>query len=697
MLTFATPKTKKMNSIKFKFFACSTMLVMLSANLIGQTTMVTSSGSSLKDLSVTAVTKAEDPVIITIDGKPVLKSEFEAVFFKNNPSREVKDRKSVEEYVDLFINFKLKVREAEEMGLDTMKNFINELAGYRKQLANPYLTDKNVNEQLIREAYDRLNYEIHASHILIKLSEDALPKDTLEAWNRIMNYRNRAMKGEDFGKIARETAEKGDPSAKDNFGDLGYFTAFSMVYPFETAAFNTKPGEISMPVRTRFGYHIIKVWEKRASMGEVLVAHIMLRMKKDATRDDSLNVKKRIDEIYTKLKAGEKFEDLCAQFSEDKGSAQKGGQLPWFGTGKMPSIDFEKKSFNLKNNGDFSEPFTTNYGWHIVKRIDKRELASFEQMQNELKQKVAKDQRSQMGRKSMIAKIKSENNFTEYKVTKKKTTTFPAMDELISRLDSSFWEGKWSAEKVKGLNKPIFRLGTRDYTQEEFAKYIEQRQTKRPKGDLNQIILAQYNNWIDEQCIVLEESKLDVKYPAFKALMQEYRDGILLFDLTDKKVWTKAMKDTVGLKSFHENNKNNYLWPDRADVTLYRCADEKIAAQVKSLMKKKKSDKEITEKVNASSQLNLNIENIMYLKGERALIDKNWKEGIAEPMKDETDGKLYIVKVNRLLTPSPKSINEAKGIITSDYQNYLEQEWIKSLRATHKFTVNQEVVKSVGK
>ena len=662
-----------------------------------QNSLINTSRSNIKNITSPPASTTDDPVIISIDGKPVLKSEFEAVFFKNNPTRTIKDQKSVDEYVDLFVNFKLKVREAEEMGLDTAKNFISELAGYRKQLSNPYLTDKSVNEALIKEAYERLKMEIRASHILVKISEDALPKDTLEAYNKIMNYRSRALKGEDFGKIARETAEKGDPSAKENFGDLGYFTAFSMVYPFENAAFATKVGDISMPVRTRFGYHIIKVWDKRASMGEILVSHIMIRIKKDATKDDSLSARKRIDEIFSKLKSGEKFEDLCAQFSEDKGTAQKGGQLPWFGTGKMPSVEFEKKAFELKNNGDISEPFTTTYGWHIIKRVDKREIASFEQMQNELKQKVARDQRSQMGRTSMIAKIKKENNFTEFYVTKKNTTIFSALDEIIVKLDTTYWEGKWSMEKVKGMNKPLFQMGTRTFTQEDFAKYLELRQTKRPKSDVSAVVKAQYKNWVDEQCIAMEESKLESKYPAFKALMQEYRDGILLFDLTDKKVWTKAMKDTVGLKSYYDANKNKYLWADRADVTLYRCADNKVADQVTKLMKKKKSDKEITETINKSSQLNLNIENIMYLKGERSIIDNNWKEGISAPVKDESDGKLYILKVNKLIPPTPKTINEAKGIITSDYQNYLEQEWIKSLRKKHSVVVNQEIVKTVGK
>ena len=648
-------------------------------------------------MTVFAQTKNGDQIILKIDNKPITKAEFEAVYFKNNPTREVKDSKSVEDYMELFINFKLKVKNAEELGMDTVKNFINELTGYRKQLANPYLTDKNVNDQLIKEAYERLKTEIHASHILVKIAEDALPKDTLEAYNKIMNFRNRAIKGEDFGKIARETAEKGDPSAKENKGDLGFFTAFSMIYPFETAAYNTKIGEISMPVRTSYGYHIIKVWEKRPASGELLVSHIALRLKKDATKDDSLNAKKKIEEIYAKLKSGSSFEELCSQFSEDKSTASKGGQLPWISRGKLPLIEFENKAYELKENGQISEPFLTSYGWHIVKRIDKKELPAFEQMRNELKQKVEKGQRGQVGRASMIAKIKNENGFAEFTIKNKKGLSFPAFDELVSKLDSSYWEGKWSSEKAKGLAKPLFKVGESTYTQTDFAKYVEQRQTKRPKNDFSSVLKLQYNNWVNDKCIALEESMLDKKYPEFRALMQEYRDGILLFDLLDKKVWTKAMKDTTGLKNFHNENKNNYLWDERADVTLYKCADEKIAKQAKSLITKKKSDKEITDVINKNSQLNISVENIMYLKKERKLIDDNWKEGISNPVKDETDGKFYVIKVNKLLPKQPKSLNEAKGAITADYQTFLEKEWVKELRAKHKVEVNKEILSTVGK
>jgi peptidyl-prolyl cis-trans isomerase SurA len=648
-------------------------------------------------LNLFAQSKGGDQIILKIDDKPITKSEFEAVFFKNNPNKEVKDQKSVEEYMEMFINFKLKVKNAEELGMDTARNFLNELAGYRKQLASPYLTDKTVNEQLILEAYERLKTEVHASHILVKVSEDALPKDTLEAYNKIINFRNRALKGEDFGKIAKETADKGDPSARDNKGDLGFFTAFAMVYPFETAAYNTKVGEISMPVRTAFGYHIIKVWEKRPASGEILVSHLALRMKKDASKEDSLNAKKKIEEIYGKIKSGSNFEDLCSQFSDDKSTASKGGQLPWISRGKLPFIEFENVAFNLKANGDISEPFLTAYGWHIVKRIDKRDLATFEKMRNELKQKVEKGQRGQVGKASMIAKIKNENVFTEFTTKNKKNVSFVALEEVISKLDTTFWEGKWNSESAKGMTKPLFKIGSATYTQLDFAKFLEQRQTKRAKSDFNVVVRTQYNTFVNEKCISLEESMLDKKYPEFKALMQEYRDGILLFDLLDKKVWSKAMKDSVGLKNYYEQNKNNYLWEERADVSLYKCADDKIAKQVKSMISKKKTDKEITENINKNSQLNLNIENIMYLKKERKLIDENWKEGLFGPLKDESDGKLYVVKVNKLLPKQPKQINEAKGAITSDYQNYLEKEWVKELRSSHKLEINKEVMATVGK
>lgn len=697
-------------------------------------------------LSLSIIAQTSEPVIMTINGKPVYKSEFENVYHKNSGKEVSKEQKSVNEYVDLFSTFKMKVFEAEENGLDTNSSFKTELAGYRKQLAAPYLTDKNVNDALLKEAYERMKTEVKAAHILIRLTEDALPKDTIEAYTRLiiirdalmgknpspakiaeyenllkksssaltkestkqdtLNYNAKlnAVKGitatlnsgtDKFAAAAKKTSE--DPSAVDNGGDLGYFTSLQMVYPFENAAFNTNVGEITMPVRTRFGYHILKVSDKRPSQGEILTAHIMVKFAKDMSEKDKANLKTKIDEIYTKLKVGEKFEDLARQFSDDKPSAEKGGQLQWFGSSRMP-IEFEKAAFALNNNGDYSEPFMTTYGWHIVKRIDKKGLAPFSEMKGDLKQRIGKDSRTQAGRASLISKIKKENNFKENTVAKK---------EFLKVIDTTVYQGKWDAKKAEKLgNKELFRLSTKDkitgketviiYGQNDFAKYIESHQTTRPKTDNNMFLQQSYKEFVDETIINYEDANLEAKYPDFRNLLKEYRDGILLFDLTDQKVWSKAVKDTAGLKAYYEKNKNNFLWDERADVTMYNCVNEKVAKEVRALLKKNKSEKEIVETINKTSQLNVTAESITYLKGENKNVDANWKQGVAATdIKDGKDNKVTVLVVNKVMPKTPKTIAEAKGMITADYQNHLEKEWLAYLKNKYTVKVNEDVLKTV--
>ncbi|MES2567972.1 MAG: peptidylprolyl isomerase [Bacteroidota bacterium] len=699
---------------------------------------------TLTAVGFTAFAQISEPVIMTINEKPVYKSEFENVYKKNSGKEVNKEQKSVKEYVDLFSTFKMKVFEAEANGLDTINSFKTELAGYRKQLAAPYLTDKNVNDALLQEAYERMKTEIRASHILIRVPEDALPKDTIEAYTRLMiirdalmgktptpakiteyenllkkssalsktstrqdsidyNSKLNAVKGiasalnsgnDKFAAVAKKTSE--DPSAAENGGDLGYFTSLQMVYPFETAAFKANVGDITMPVRTRFGYHLLKIVDKRPSQGEILTAHIMVKFSKDMGDKDKENLKTKIDEIYTKLKAGEKFEDLARQFSDDKPSAEKGGQLQWFGSSRMP-IEFEKAAFALANNGDFSEPFTTTYGWHIVKRIDKKGLASFADMKGDLKQRIGKDSRTQAGKSSLIEKIKKDNNFKENPSAKK---------EFLKAIDSTVFQGRWEAKKAEKLGKKeLFRLSNKDktgkettmiYGQNDFAKYIETHQTARPKTDYNMFLNQSYKEFVDETLINYEDAVLDAKYPEFRNLLKEYRDGILLFDLTDQKVWSKAVKDTAGLKAFYEKNKNNYLWDERADVTMYKCANEKVAKEVRAILKKNKSEKEITETINKTSQLNVSVENITYLKGENKDVDANWKQGVASSdIKDIKENKVTVLVVNKLMGKTPKTIAEAKGMITADYQNYLEKEWLAYLKNKYTVKVNEDVLNTV--
>jgi peptidyl-prolyl cis-trans isomerase SurA len=678
--------------------------------------------------------KAQEPVVMTVNSKPVTKSEFEAVFNKNN-NKEASSAKSVKEYADLYSLFKMKVMEAESMGLDTLMSFRSELAGYRKQLAAPYLTDKNTNESILTEAYDRLKTEVRASHILIRVDENALPKDSLEAWTRTNIIRN-AVLGKmptnlqiaEYDKLLKNTSDVGvrlkrkdsviyklrinsiknlasvyakasdkfaeiapktsdDPSVVDNKGDLSYFTALDMVYPFENAAFNTKVGDVSSIVRTKFGYHILKITDKRPSRGEMIAAHIMVKFPKDATEQDKANAQTKIKEIQAKIKAGDKFEELARQFSDDKQTSEMGGQLQPFKGGRLPK-SFEDVAFALKANNDVSEPVETPYGWHIIKRIDKKELPPFNDIKGELKGKVSRDSRSQMGRSALIEKVKKDYNFKENLVNR---------DEFKKILDTTYLRGNWSADRAKVLgNKELFNIAGKSYTQNDFAKYLEQQMTPRTQDDAFELMKPMYKKWVEDNIIAYEDTQLENKYIEFRNLVREYREGILLFDLTDQKVWSKAVKDTSGLKAYYEKNKNNYMWDERADVSNYKCIDDKIAKEVRKMLAAKKTEKQIVDAINKTSQLNLSVENIMFLKGEKKHIDDNWKVGIlAKDIKDDSENKTVVVMINKILPKQAKTLAESRGMVTADYQNYLETEWLNYLKNKYKVVMNDDVLKTV--
>ena len=624
-----------------------------------------------------------DPIILTVGGESVPRSEFVRVFKKNNSKESGFDQKAVDDYLELYVNYKMKVHEALELGMDTVQSFKDELSGYRKQLAQPYLVDKQVSESLIREAYDRMKTDIRASHILIKCDMNALPKDTMEAFAKAVKVRAELMKGADFNATAKKYSD--DPSAKENGGDLGYFTAMQMVYPFESAAYGIKTGEISQPVSTRYGYHLIKVNDTRANQGEIRVSHIMVKIASGASAEDSTKAVKKINEIYDKLKAGEKFEDLVKQYSDDQSSSKNGGLLPWFGTGRMVP-EFELAAYSLKYPGDYTGPVRTSYGWHIIKLMETKPLPPFESMQAELKQRVQKDSRSDLSRSSMIAKIKSKYNFKDY--PKSRT-------DFMKAVDSSLAQGTWTADKAKGMNAMMFNLNGADHSQQEFATYVNDHQSRRGNTmPLEAMVNNFFNEWVNETCLSLEESKLDSLYPDFRNLMQEYRDGILLFELTDKKVWSKAVKDTSGLKEFYDKNKTKYMWPDRIDASIYTCANADVAKEVHKLMKKIDDVDTLMAKVNVTSQLNLQVRSGKYPHGENEIIDQiQWKTGMTPDI--NKNGQVSFVIVNSLMPAQPKSIEEAKGLITADYQSALEKEWIAQLRAKYPLQVNRPVVESV--
>ena len=621
----------------------------------------------------------KNATVLSVDGEPTSLEEFENIFRKNNRDSAI-SQQSLDEYMELFINFKLKVKEAREAGLDTVKKFKTELDGYRNQLARPYLTDTDKLNDLMREAYQNQTQEVRAMHILIKADANATPADTLKAYNKTMAIRERLMKGEDFASLAKAVSE--DPSAKDNGGDLGYFTAFQMVYPFEKAAYDTKVGEVSMPVRTRYGYHLIKVVDKRSARGEIHVAHIVVKPKSET--DGEANAQTKINEIYQKSLSGEStFEDLASKFSDDPTSAKKGGELAWFGTGKMV-IEFEDAAYSLKNNGDVSQPFKTSFGWHIVKRLDYKPLPSFESMEKELKNKVSKDSRAEQTRKSFVEKLKKEYAYTIDEAE---------LAKLVEKADSNAFEGKLYVNK-KSLEKPLISMTGLTITVNDFNEYMRTKGRSKPTMSPADFVKTSALKLGEDKLLQLEDARLEEKHTAFRLLMKEYREGILLFEMTDQMVWSKAVKDTAGLAAYYESNKENFKWPERANVIMYTCSSPEIAKKTRKMLNAGKDKSTIAGELNQESQLNLQVQEGVFAREDNALLDKTtWKVGISEDIAD--NGQIVIVQFKEIISPTIKKLDEARGMITSEYQTYLEQQWITEMRAEHKYQVNKEVLYTI--
>jgi peptidyl-prolyl cis-trans isomerase SurA len=616
--------------------------------------------------------------LIKIGNQQITSAEFLQMYNKKSSFQDTSKTKeeSMKEYLDLYTKFRLIVKEAESQGIDTTKKFKDELAGYRNQLAESYLTDKGVSEELVKEAYERMKYDVHASHILILSRPDDMPEDTLKAFKKALELMNRAKAGEDFAKLAKENSE--DPSAKQNGGDLGFFSALRMVYPFESAAYNTPVNEISKPVRTKFGYHVIKVHAKRPSVGEVKVAHIMVRLKENGTADDNKNAEERINEVYAKLQSGSTWEDMV-RLSEDYQTAQKGGDLGYFGPNKFPK-EFEEASFALKEKGEISKPTKTAYGWHIIKLVDKKGMDSFEKMQGELKKSIAKNDRSNLSKDVVFKRIMKKNGFKEFPKNLKK---------MYDITDSSLVMGAWKIPSNVELSKPLVQIGKVKYTQKDFADYIYTHEGVRKNTTYKQLVNQFYDNFKHEKVFEFENKNLEQNYPAFQATMKEYRDGMLKFEITDAKVWSKASKDTIGLKEFYNANKDKWMWPNRIKGEVYICINADVAKQVKDLLDKGNTLPQVLELVNKSSQLNVRVLQGAYSKEDYpALGTFYWKKGVSDVA--ESAKMFYVFKIDDILAPQPKKIEEARGIITSAYQNYLEENWMKELRAKYPVAVNNE-------
>lgn len=616
-----------------------------------------------------------DPILMKINNKEVTRSEFEYIYNKNNSNNGL-DKKTLDEYINLFVNFKLKVAAAEAEGVDTTKVFLDEFLGYRQQLAKTYLTDESVDEANARIIYERLKENVEASHILVRCKPDATPSDSLDAYHKIERARQRILNGESFEKVAREMSE--DPSVKQNGGNLGYFTALQMVYPFEDTAYSLKKGEVSKPIRTDFGYHLIKVTNRRPDMGKVLVAHIFKALRQDASKEQEDKAKMQMDSIYLALNNGSDFVGLAKKYSDDQGTASRGGELPWIGF-RQTVKEFEDVAFSLKKN-EYSKPFRSPSGIHIVKLIDSKTIEEFGEKKDEIIRRMNRQGRGEKGVEALVERLKKDYSFSL------DVNGLAQVKNLFKDIQAG--KDSLTSARAKNLAGSLFIMNGKSYSVADFIGWA-----KENKGSLDNLL----KGYTQKNIMAYEDGQLEKKYPDFGHLMQEYRDGILLFDVSNRIVWDKASKDDKGLEQFFNDNKSNYSWQSpRYRGIVVHCKDKKTAKAVKKLVKKTAEEdwSTVIRKAFGNDSIPMvKVEKGLFVKGDNKYVDKlAFKEGSFETLQEFP----RTILIGKKLKKGPETYKDVRGPVTADYQNYLEANWVKQLREKYKVEINQEVLKTVN-
>lgn len=641
-------------------------------------------------LTVFSQAQEKDPVLFTVDGTPVHVSEFKYIYSKTNGKNADYSRASVQEYLDLYTKFKLKVKKAKDMKLDTVQALKEELAGYRRQLADSYLLNKQVTEKLTKELYDRSQSDLDISHILFALPAESKGQDTADVYRQAMEVRARLLKGEDFATIAKQVSA--DKSAATNGGHIGYVTAMfpNGFYALESAAYRATIEQLSMPIRTSAGYHLLKVHVKRPARGEVEVAHILLRT--EGTDPNAIKI--QIDTLYKRLTKGGNFEELAAKNSQDSRTADKGGYVGFVTINRFEQA-FEDAAYGVAKDGEYSKPFQTSVGWHIIKRISKKEIQPYDQMRGQLEARIKRDARYEMARKAMVDDIKRETGFKDYP---------NLLTEFAAALTDTFFTFQWHPPQPAS-QKVLFTMAKKAYTLGDFAQFVENatRQRMRMAGEasLSDAVQSLYEEYVNESALRFEEQRLDQKYPEFKSLLREYEEGILLFEATRINVWDKASQDTVGLKNYFKTIKGKYRWEDRAVTSVFFV--DGISKSVLEPMREyaqKHTTQEVLTKFNKSDTIGIRVEEQVVEKGKsnEAADLKEWKVGEVTIAKfDRQNNEYSFRKVDKVLPSQDKLLNEARGYIIADYQDYLEIQWVAELKKQYPIKVEKAAFESLIK
>ena len=627
--------------------------------------------------SLVAQNFSNDSIIFSIDDEPVFKTELLKQYKKNNFSNFQDDTLSIADYTDLYLNFKLKVKAAKDMGLDTMPDFQREFQSYRKQLADKYISNGKVTENMVKETYHRMTNEVNASHILISLKPNATPSDTLKAYNTAIDILKKIENGASFEVLAKQYSN--DPSVKNNKGNMGWFKAYKMVYLFETAAYNLNIDEVSEPVRTQFGYHIIKKNDQRPSRGQMKVAHIMKSFK---SQDSTYNAEKEINTIYQKIKNGESFEDLAKQFSDHKASASNGGELSPFSVGQLNSAKFEEVAFNLDNNNIISEPFKTQFGWHIVKYLDEIPVKPLDEIKPQIIQKIKTSNRS----KRLIENIKKDL-MTHYEVK----TNYEILSTLENRINDSILKYKWNYKALKDDKSIwILKIDDHQFMLDEFLNYIQKQQRiLKPQDKIGKINMA-IDKFTYAKLISIHNQNLEKISPDFANEIKTYYDGLLLFEVMEKTIWKPSQNDSLALLNYYDNHANEFKSKTAIDGILASSSSKKTIKKIK-----KEIDKAALEdlKVDYPKAIFKTLNNI---KIEDSALPKNIKLQTEKPKIYNHNGQFICLIINEIYPSKVLDFNLVKGKVINQLQKQREENWIAELKSKYDVYINKALIQKIN-
>ena len=623
-----------------------------------------------------------DKTLMTVAGKSVPAGEFIRMYKKSSEPGNLTD---IDQYLQQYVIFKLKVADAVAEGLDTTRIFRNELNGYRNQLAQSYLTDNQTREKILKRTYQRSLTEIKAWHILISCPDGSKPEDTLTAWQKANDIRERIIAGEPFEQVARSSSD--DPSVKFNGGNLGYFSVFQMIMPFEDAAYNLKKGQLSKPVRTPYGFHIIKLEDKRASRGKILVAHIMKSAPPGTDETTARKAEEAIKSIYKELQSGISFRTLAAKYSDHKESAANGGLLNWFGTGEMIP-DFSEAAFSISDTGNYSPPVRTLSGWHIIKLLDRKTPGTYDETKSYLESRLNQSYLNSLSKKTFVDNLKKQYNFR---------INQSAYRWFVENTDTLIIKGL-SGYKRNGIPKGnIYTFADQRFTSQQFANYIEKRGFMIVTDDPSSFISKSLGAEVSDHIIKYENSQLEKKYPDFRFLINEFHDGILLFEISGKNVWNKVQEDSLGLRRYYEEHKQNFLTRESMSGKLYNLHSpdgEKILEKAfRKYSRKSGTDGLLLRKFNRKNDSLLTITGGTWSRGDDPSIDKlKWITGHQSFKYNNFPAVISVSKIDK---PVPLPFDEVRNEMITGYQEYLEAEWIKQLKTKYPVNINNLVLNEI--